>query len=301
MISGTGALGLQVNMPNGNAIVGTGNANGFAAVYGGDSSPTGGYGVDGHSAHGGTGVFGDSPSGYGVFGASTTSHGVVGTSTSGRGVWGSSSSGVGVYAQSDSGNAIVAHTATDSYATIYGEDSSGNGGYGVYGTSSKGAGIYGISANGVGVRGASTNGFAMRADGNAAQSLNAGGWAKAMIYADPTQPAGQEITRCYNSQATGSQVFTPPCGFGSSNQGGEWAFSIPFDVSNRFVAATVQQSNCGSGGPGGFHLCVINAAPSGNWVYATTEMMDTGLLGVREVRPDHLLRDARSKHSGMTI
>ena len=74
IISGTDPLGLQINTPNGNALVGYTRANGYAAIFGGDSSPSGGFGVAG------VGV-----SGPGIFAQSTYSAALVANSTYGTG------------------------------------------------------------------------------------------------------------------------------------------------------------------------------------------------------------------------
>lgn len=74
IISGTDPLGLQINMPNGNALAGYTHANGYAAIYGGDLSPSGGFGVAG------VGV-----SGPGVFAQSTYSAALVAKSNYGTG------------------------------------------------------------------------------------------------------------------------------------------------------------------------------------------------------------------------
>ena len=94
VISTTGALGLTVRAPNGNPIVAYGGANGYAAVYGSDTSATGGYGLYGLSVKG-TGVYGQSTS-VGVWGKSTSAVGVYGTSDTYAGVWGESANDEGV-------------------------------------------------------------------------------------------------------------------------------------------------------------------------------------------------------------
>lgn len=74
IISGTDPVGLQINTPNGNALVGYTRANGYAAIYGSDSSPSGGFGVAG------VGV-----AGPGVLAQSTYSAALVAKSSSGTG------------------------------------------------------------------------------------------------------------------------------------------------------------------------------------------------------------------------
>lgn len=136
LISGTGLVGLSINTPNGNALVANGKSNGYAVVYVGDASPTGGYGVYG-SSNTGIGTYGSSggragvlgvtsaPNGSGVEGDASGSNaaGVFGVNTTGPGVWGRGTSG-------GSG--------------VFGESS----GYAVYGASTGGFGVYGTSTNG---------------------------------------------------------------------------------------------------------------------------------------------------------
>jgi len=71
--------------------------------------------------------------------------------------------------------------------------------------------------------------------GDAVQSRGAGGFAKAMIFVKQDGT----IDRCYNSQATGSAVSTPPCGFTiSHDQSGRYIIDFGFKVSDRFYSVT---------------------------------------------------------------
>jgi hypothetical protein len=93
--------------------------------------------------------------------------------------------------------------------------------------------------NGVGVIGDSTNGFAMQARGNTVQDRDKGGWVKAMAYVDPTVPGPNKIVRCYNSQATGSNVYTPPCGLTYELiDAGVNRIDFGFPVIDRFISVT---------------------------------------------------------------
>jgi hypothetical protein len=129
------------------------------------------------------------------------------------------SSGAGIKATSQ-GNAVIGYSSAPGFAAIYGENTSNAAGSGVYG------------------RG--TNGYAMYAEGNAGQSIDKGGWVKAMLFvlADGT------IARCYNG-LTGAS--TGNCGFSivvtTGSLGGTpailwYTVNTPFDVSNRFSSAT---------------------------------------------------------------
>ena len=136
IISGTGSLGLSVNTPNGNAIVANGKANGYATVYGGDTSPAGGYGV-----------YGNSPNGIGVYGISDARAGVLGVTSysSGSGVEGnaSGSNAAGVFGVNTTGPGVWGR-GTSGGTGVFGESS----GYAVYGASTGGFGVYGTSTNG---------------------------------------------------------------------------------------------------------------------------------------------------------
>jgi hypothetical protein len=130
--------GLSVNTPNGTAIVANGEADGYATVYGGDTSSGGGYGVQGNSLNG-IGVEGVSNARAGVLGISyyQDGSGVEGNATGSNaaGVFGLNTVGPGVWGRGT------------------------NGGQGVFGESADGIGVFGASADGIALRGLSTNGF----------------------------------------------------------------------------------------------------------------------------------------------
>jgi hypothetical protein len=91
------------------------------------------------------------------------------------------------------------------------------------------------------VRGSSGNpGFGIAADNNVWQARGAGGWVKAMAYVDPFASGGIAVTRCYNTQAGGAAVSTPPCGITLSHQGqGDNVIDFGFEVDDRFISLTV--------------------------------------------------------------
>jgi hypothetical protein len=103
---------------------------------------------------------------------------------------------------------------------------------GVYGNSgsSDGFGVLGSSSSGTGVHGNSTLGFAMRAQGNTKQSLEHGGWAKALV-----RFGFGSITRCYNSQLATPNT-TAPCGFTLAGSGGDYTIDFGFKVDDRFIS-----------------------------------------------------------------
>ena len=102
------------------------------------------------------------------------------------------------------------------------------------------------------VRGqAGDSGFGIAADNNAWQARGAGGWVKAMAYVDPFAPGGIAVTSCYNSQASGAAVTTPPCGITLLDHAqGANLVDFGFQVSDRFVqltaVLTAQSFNAGA-------------------------------------------------------
>jgi len=90
------------------------------------------------------------------------------------------------------------------------------------------------------VRGqAGDSGFGMATDSNAWQARGAGGWIKAMAYVDPFASGGIAVTSCYNPQASGAAVTTPPCGITLLNHfRGINIVDFGFQVSDRFVQLT---------------------------------------------------------------
>lgn len=125
------------------------------------------------------------------------------------------------------------------------------------------------SAAGNGFMATSTSGYALQFDGNASQSLNSGGMVKAMLYVDPTQP--QAVVRCFNSQATGAAVNTPPCGFlVSSPQWGYWNVDFGFDVATRFIQAIAWAEDNGICFSSGCETHVVELRPVGGTVVGLT-------------------------------
>ncbi len=79
--------------------------------------------------------------------------------------------------------------------------------------------------------------------GNVSQARTGGGVAKAMAYVDPFVSGGIAITRCYNSQASGAAVSTPPCGFSITHVGlGSNVLDFGFEVDDRFASLTVKNT-----------------------------------------------------------
>jgi hypothetical protein len=119
---------------------------------------------------------------------------------------------------SSAGNAVIGYSSTPGYAAVFGQNTTGTG-YGIYG---KG-----------------TTGYAMYAEGNAGQSLDKGGFVKAMIVVN----ADGTIRRCYNGQ-TGSTVV--PCGFTvDSPVTGRYIVDFGFRVYDRFWSLSSMSTDNG--------------------------------------------------------
>jgi hypothetical protein len=134
---------------------------------------------------------------------------------------------------------------------VHGESfaSGGSNGYGPDGVdgithSANGSGVAGVNdaPGGTGVYGVSTNGgFGFQTPSNVQQARGMGGWLKAMAYVDPFTTGGISIVRCYNSQASGATVWTPPCGISIVNhQQGFNVLDFGFQVNDRFINASSQ-------------------------------------------------------------
>jgi hypothetical protein len=216
-VMGTGAVGVLGQVTSSSpGVMGTntGAGNGVQGSITGTITGAGGvYGISGGVsgiAQPAAGVVGDSQNQYGVLGKSSSTAGVVGISTSASGVVGQ---------------------VANNFPGVQGNNTAG------------GSGVQGISANGTGVYGGSTNGFGMVTNTNVQQVRGGGGWVKAMAYINPTLVGNAAIIRCYNSQASGAAVSTPPCGF--TFNGNDEASSIldfGFQVSDRFVSVTTSSS-----------------------------------------------------------
>jgi hypothetical protein len=249
---GTGVRGVNNAGPGSSGVWGE-SALG-SGVRGGTTSGTGvlgnsntGYGVRGVVSQSGTGVYGENTSntaGAGIQGRANNvnSVGVNGLSNNGTGVSGSSNTNkgvVGTIVSNTAGSTSIAVDGVNNGVAGYGVRGVHKGnGYGVYGTAPQ-VGVGGESAN-IGVLGRGPT--AMRAEGNAVQTLNSGGWAKAMIYVRTTS-GFLDIVRCFNSQATGALVNSNGCGFTLTSEGaGGVNVDFGFDISQRFVGSTLHFS-----------------------------------------------------------
>jgi hypothetical protein len=180
--------------------------------------------------------------------AESANRAVWGKSTGGsRGVFGESNSGEGVHGESIGGTGVAgfSQSSTTTFPGVYG-GSTGNGGVGVKGEGT--TGVFGktTSATGVGVTGENASGNAFAALGNAFQSRDKGGWVKAMALVRDDNT----IIRCYNSQAAGAAVNTPPCGMTVIFEtDGNYLIDFGFFVSDRFISLTPRTLTTGSSAP----------------------------------------------------
>ncbi|HMG36911.1 MAG TPA: hypothetical protein VKM94_23475 [Blastocatellia bacterium] len=165
---------------------------------------------------------------FGIWGrnSGTLGIGVFGSSTKYKGVYGVADLDDGVFGTSNK-NGMHGRTASGGDSGVWGENTG------------SGFGVAGSSVNGIGVIGDTTNGFAMQARGNTVQDRDKGGWVKAMAYVDGLVGPGDGIIRCYNSQASGSNVSTAPCGLTYTRAGvGHYVIDFGFPVNDRFIHIT---------------------------------------------------------------
>jgi hypothetical protein len=258
---------------NANATVGVHGDTGMAGGIGVLGTTDGGTAVLGVDTLGGAGVLGSTSSGSGVLGTSGSGPGVTGTSTSASGVQGviggATLNTAGVYGRAGNGTSfggiagvwgdadqhVGVFGSSNGFAGVAGQSQNGyglqgisNGADGVNGTSHtvNGSGVAGINdaPGGLGVYGHSSNGgFGFYTDSNAAQARGTGGWVKVVAYVDPFAQGGVAITRCYNSQASGATVSTPPCGISIvHNAAGGNTLDFGFQVNDRFIGVSCPTS-----------------------------------------------------------
>lgn len=66
-----------------------------------------------------------------------------------------------------------------------------------------------------------------------------GGWVKAMAYVQYVASTGMTVTRCFNSQISGSTASTVPCGITVTySSGNVWIVDFGFQVDDRFVVVS---------------------------------------------------------------
>jgi len=259
-VHGIGAIGGQFETCNGSIFVGRGQgANRVTIDSLGNTATNGAITASGAMTAGGgvftavsggtTAVFASSDTGTGVFGSGGI--GVLGDSSTGDAVHGINGSGASGVAgiNSGSGYGVYGVATSGSGQGVHGESfgNTGSNGYGPDGVdgithSAAGSGVARVNdaPGGTGVYGVSTNGgYGFVTPSNVRQARYAGGWVKAMVFVDPFTSNGTAITRCYNSQTGGTDVYTPPCGFTILHeQQGEDLIDFGFQVNDRFIQAT---------------------------------------------------------------
>jgi len=202
-------------------------------------------GVTGLNAGANAGVSGtNTSSGFGLYG--------LASGASGQGVWGESDGTT--YSVSGSGpDGVHGVTHTNLASGVAGINTASGGvgtygqgvGYGVYGAAAGngqllpgGTGVYGGSWSGTGVYGTAPDGLGFATDSNVQQARTAGGWAKALLFVNASQPP-YTIQRCFNSALIGPAATAPPCGFNlTENPNGSFSIDMGFEVDDRFVTAT---------------------------------------------------------------
>ena len=234
-----------------------------------------------------TGIYGESASGRGVWGKSTSSRGIYGESSSLEGVYGISSSGAGVAGRSASNSGVYGETSVSSLTAggVYGKGT-GSGSIGVIGESNiaNAVGVFGVSTSSAGVAVYARNNFGGRAvfaEGNVAQALSGNGLVKAMIYVN----GDGTIVRCYNGIANSS---TGNCGFSvvkSNVSDGIYDINFGFQVNNRFLSVTAQQTFTASNGVYIGTGYAFFQDPNNNQVEVSTFITNVDFNGARADNP----------------
>jgi hypothetical protein len=233
-VGATGIFGANV-ANTGNGIGVQGFSVGGTAIYGNTSGTSGLF-------NGAAAVVGDSKNYFGVWGVSAQNdgvHGINGTGAAGVAAE-NKGQGYGVWAISSNSNTYGIGVRGESFGNSLFPDGNGSDGVDGFAHSVNGSGVAGVNTtNGIGVYGHSSGGAGFLTDSNAVQARNMGGWVKAMAFVDPFAQGGIAITRCFNSQASGAGVSTPPCGFSINHEdAGFNLVDFGFEVDDRFVQVT---------------------------------------------------------------
>jgi hypothetical protein len=176
--------------------------------------------------------------------------------------------GYGVWAISSNSSTYGVGVRGESFGNSLFPDGNGSDGVDGFAHSLNGSGVAGINTtDGIGVYAHSSGGAGILTDSNVVQARNMGGWVKAMAFVDPFAQGGIAITRCFNSQASGAGVSTPPCGFSINHEdAGVNLIDFGFRVDDRFVQVTSAANAlyATSGFPGCFN-CSNNQIETTTW------------------------------------
>lgn len=171
--------------------------------------------------------------GYGVF--SNNGQNDIGNYRAG--VWGDDAAGAGVVATSDAGSGLIAANTSTAAPTLLAQNN----------TSASNSVIFRAAAPQVLSNGSSafcqiTTHGDMGCTGDIYQNSPANGLVKALVYFDPSQPAGSlKIVRCFNSALAEPAASTPPCGFTYAHLDvGINQIDFGFPVINRFPQVTAE-------------------------------------------------------------
>lgn len=201
------------------------------------------------------GVWGDDVAGAGLVGTSDTGYGLVTVNTS--------ATKATLLAQNNStGNAVLAVNTSTDHPTLFAQNNGDGNAAMAYNTSTTGTTL--IAQNNT----TASNGLIFQAKdpnvksngspaacqintrgdmgctGDVVQTRPANGLVKALVYVDPSQPAGQQIVRCYNSLLSEPDASTPPCGFRNDHLGnGDNRIEFGFTVNDRFAQVTAVLDN----------------------------------------------------------
>jgi competence protein ComGC len=140
----------------------------------------------------------------------------------------------------------LAGSSSGSTALVTIENSVGTGlsvqsqsGAAIVGISQTGDGVTAVSVDGAGLKVQSYNGFAIEARGNIKQDRDYYGLPKAMVFVRTNPTSGvYEIVRCFNSQQTGTLVYSGGCGIVLKPHTFDIDLDFGFNVSDRFVSIT---------------------------------------------------------------
>jgi hypothetical protein len=229
----------------------------------------------------GTGVRGNSDSGFGVFGSSGTGDGARGLSESGNGLFGFSQNGNGVRGDSGAGSA----------AGVAGFNS-GGGGNGVLGRAFTGTGVRGISSTGFGVFGSSETFTAVEARSNTGFGIFGSSNTNTGIHGQ--SGSGTGVFGSTNaSGSAGVHGMNTAGGVGVLGQASAavGVLGVSDHTFGAGVAGHITSDGIGATGQSANGLGVFGATNSGIGVFAQSEAGGTALLSLVSGLAGHFVGD----------